>query len=261
MKVLIKLGGTLLDAADSRMRLAREIARLARTGVHVVVVHGGGKQMTRFLAERNVESRFVNGLRVTTGEVLDAVLKVLGGTVNHELVAAFVAAGARPVGLSGLDAGTALAERLDPELGAVGRPVASDGALLKLLAANGYLPVVACIGGDAQGAIYNVNADQMAVACAGGFGADALFFLTDVEGVRLADGSIAQSLTPDGIAGLIGGGVATGGMQAKLESARRAVESGVPKVVIAPGHLGGIVARLAVGERVGTAVALEGAHV
>lgn len=260
MKVLIKLGGTLLDAADSRSRLAGEIAGLARSGARVVVVHGGGRQMTRFLTERNVESRFVNGLRVTTPEVLDAVLKVLGGTVNHELVAAFVAVGARAVGLSGLDAGTALAEQLDPELGAVGRPVGSDGSLLNLLTANGYLPVVACIGGGAAGAIYNVNADQMAAACAGGFGADALFFLTDVEGVRLADGSIAQALTPAEIGELIAAGVATGGMQAKLESARRTVESGVGKVIIAPGQTQGIVGRLAAGHRVGTSISPGGAH-
>lgn len=261
MKFLIKLGGTLLDTPASRARLVGEIAELARTGVQVVVVHGGGKQMTRFLTERNVESRFVNGLRVTTPEVLDAVLKVLGGTVNHELVAAFVAAGTRPVGLSGLDAGTAVAERLNPELGAVGRPVGSDGTLLNLLSANGYLPVVACIGGDKEGAIYNVNADQMAVACAGGFGADALFFLTDVDGVRLAGGNIAQSLDPEDIGRLIADGVATGGMQAKLESARRAIESGVSKVVVAPGQAEGIVRRLAAGARVGTSIAPKGAHV
>ena len=86
MKYLVKLGGTLLDAAESRDRLAREIHALAGLGHAVTVVHGGGKQMTRFLAERNVESRFVNGLRVTTPEVVDAILKVFAGTVNHELV-------------------------------------------------------------------------------------------------------------------------------------------------------------------------------
>jgi acetylglutamate kinase len=259
VKILVKLGGTLLDTPDSRARLAREITELVGSGVHVVVVHGGGKQMTRFLTERNVESRFVNGLRVTTPEVLDAVLKVLGGAVNHELVAAFVAAGARAVGLSGLDAGTAIAERLDPQLGAVGRPVGSNGALMNLLAANGYLPVVACIAGDASGAIYNVNADQMAVACASGFGADTLFFLTDVDGVRMADGTVAASLTPAGIDRLIADGVATGGMQAKLESARRALEAGVRKIVIAPGQLSGIVSRLAAGTAIGTSIT-EDAH-
>ena len=212
--------------------------------------------MTRFLAERGVESRFVNGLRVTTPEVLDAVLKVLGGTVNHELIAAFVAAGAHAVGLSGLDGRTTVAEPLNAELGAVGRPVSSNGTLMNLLSSNGFMPVVACIGGDAQGRIYNVNADQMAVACAAGFGADRLFFLTDVDGVRVGDGSTARQLSIADIRELIASGVATGGMQAKLEAARRALEDGVGEVVIAPGQTGGIVARLAAGDTsVGTRIA------
>ena len=118
MRVLIKLGGTLLDDADSRHRLAREIVAVVRQGVETVVVHGGGKQMTRFLAERGIESRFVNGLRVTTPEVLDAVLKVFAGSVNQELVSALNRAGARAVGLSGIDACLVEAVQMDPELGA-----------------------------------------------------------------------------------------------------------------------------------------------
>jgi acetylglutamate kinase len=110
---LIKIGGTLLDAADSRERLAREIAQAIEEGLQAVVVHGGGKQMTRFLAERGIESHFVNGLRVTTPEVLDAVLKVLAGSVNQELVASFVAVGARAVGLSGMDALITEARRMN----------------------------------------------------------------------------------------------------------------------------------------------------
>ena len=197
-KLLIKLGGTLLDAPDSRQRLAREIAQAAaEPGNQVVVVHGGGKQMTRFLAERGVESRFVNGLRVTTPEVIDAVLKVFAGSVNAELVTAFRAAGARPVGLSGLDAGLVDAELLNPDLGQVGKPVRSDARLLDLLTAESYLPVVACVAGDALGNVYNVNADQMAVACAASFAAESLLFLTDVEGVRDKDGVICPTLTCD----------------------------------------------------------------
>ncbi len=104
MKVLIKIGGTLLDSAETRARLADEIAQAIAGGLKAVVVHGGGKQMTRYLADHGIETRFVNGLRVTTPEVLDAVLKVFAGTVNQELVAAFIASGARAVGLSGMDA-------------------------------------------------------------------------------------------------------------------------------------------------------------
>src|SRR5229473_6801072 len=103
MRILVKLGGKLLDGLESRRRIASELASLKNH--ELVVVHGGGKQMTRFLEERGVKSTFVNGLRVTTPDVIDAVLKVFAGSVNHELVSAFVAAGAGAVGLTGIDAG------------------------------------------------------------------------------------------------------------------------------------------------------------
>jgi acetylglutamate kinase len=252
-KLLIKLGGTLLDAPESRQRLAREIAAAAaETNNRIVVVHGGGKQMTRFLAERGVESRFVNGLRVTTPDVIDAVLKVFAGSVNAELVAAFRAAGARPVGLSGLDAGLVDAELLNPDLGQVGKPVRSDARILDLLTGAAYLPVVACVAGDASGAVYNVNADQMAAACAASFAADSLLFLTDVEGVRDKDGAVCPILTCAQSRQLILEGVATGGMQAKLEAAMDALDKGVRQVLIAPGAQAGIVGRLLAGENAGT---------
>ena len=252
MRLLIKLGGTLLDGRESRDRVAREVAALAAAGHQVTVVHGGGKQMTRFLAERGVESRFVNGLRVTTPEVLDAVLKVFAGSVNHELVAALVAAGVQAVGLSGIDACLTEAEPMGPELGAVGRPVRANAGLLDVLVRAGYLPVVACVAADRQGQIYNVNADQMAVACASAFRADRLFFLTDVEGVRGAGGSLLTVLTVAGSRELIRDGVATGGMQAKLNAASEALSNGVGEVVIASGAADRVLARLAAAEPLGT---------
>ncbi|MGD1098345.1 MAG: acetylglutamate kinase [Bryobacteraceae bacterium] len=251
MKVLIKLGGTLLDADESRARLAQEITKAAQQ-FDVVVVHGGGKQMTRFLAERGVESRFVNGLRVTTPEILDAVVKVFAGSVNAQLVTAFRAAGAQPVGLTGIDAGLVDAEPLNPELGSVGRPTHSDARLVDVLTREHFLPVVACVAGDAHGAIYNVNADQMAVACAAGFGAQKLIFLTDVEGVRDGSGQTRETLTSSEALDLIRQGVATGGMQAKLEAALLALERGVEQVIIAPGARPEIVSDLLDGQSIGT---------
>jgi len=252
MKVLIKLGGTLLDSVESRSRLAQEIAAVARDGHKVVVVHGGGKQMTRYLAAHGIDSTFVNGLRITTSEVLDGVLKIFAGTVNTELVAAFVAAGAAAVGLTGIDGLLAEAEPMSPELGFVGRTVDSDARLLELLTGYGYLPVVACIAGDRRGQIYNVNADLMAVACAAGFGADRLMFLTDVDGVRGPNNETLSSLTPEQSADLISSGVATGGMQAKLSAATEALLRGVGEVAIAPGALTGVVKKLMAGEAIGT---------
>lgn len=256
MKVLVKLGGTLLDAADSRGRLAAQIAAARAGGLELVVVHGGGKQMTRYLAERGVESRFVNGLRVTTPETLDAVLKVFAGSVNHELVASLNRAGALAVGLSGIDAFLTEAEPMDPALGAVGRVTRSSPALLDLLTAHGYLPVVACVAGDRRGQVYNVNADQMAVACAAAFGASQLIFLTDVDGVLDQSGQVRSVLTASESERLISHGVATGGMQAKLNAALAALQGGVGQVRIAPGAAERVLERILSGDPVGTRLVL-----
>ncbi|HEX8983945.1 MAG TPA: acetylglutamate kinase [Bryobacteraceae bacterium] len=257
MKVLVKLGGTLLDAPESRARLACELAAVAAGGIRLVVVHGGGKQMTRFLSERGIESRFVNGLRVTTPETIDAVLKVFAGSVNHELVAALIAAGAPAVGLTGIDACLVEADPLDPALGAVGKPVRANPELLELLAAQRYVPVVACVAGDRRGRIYNVNADQMAVACAAAFGAGRLLFLTDVAGVMGARSELLSRLTAAECRTLIATGVASGGMQAKLNAATDALDKGVGEVVIAPGAKPGILAQLMAGEAAGTRLVRE----
>jgi acetylglutamate kinase len=255
VRVLIKLGGTLLDTPASRDALAGQIAQASARGTHIVVVHGGGKQMTRYLAERGIESRFVNGLRVTTPETLDAVLKVFAGSVNHESVAALNCAGARAVGLSGIDAFLVEAEQMDPALGAVGRLTKCNPNLLELLVANGYLPVVACVAGDRSGHVYNVNADQMAAECAAGFRADQLVFLTDVEGVLDGDGRIVPVLTARQCRDLIAAGVATGGMQAKLNAAMAALDAGVGQVRIVAGALPGVVDRALAGEEIGTRLA------
>jgi acetylglutamate kinase len=256
VKVLVKLGGTLLDAPESRAGLAAQLAQAVARGVQLVVVHGGGKQMTRYLAERGVESRFVNGLRVTTPETVDALLKVFAGSVNHELVASLNCAGAMAVGLSGLDSFLVEAEQMDPALGAVGRVTRSNPALLHLLVANGYLPVVACVAGDRQGRVYNVNADQLAVACAAAFAARQLIFLTDVEGVLDGDRRIRPALTAAESQRLIAGGIATGGMQAKLTAALAALDDGVEQVRIAPGAAPDVLARILGGERIGTGITM-----
>lgn len=254
MKLLVKLGGTLLDTAPSRHGLAEQMAGERRRGTEIVVVHGGGRQMTRYLAERGIESRFVNGLRVTGPETLDAVLKIFAGTVNHQLVASLNRAGALAVGISGIDALLAEAEPMDDALGAVGRVTGSHPALLEVLATNGFVPVVASVAGDRQGNIYNVNADQMAVACAAGFGAEELIFLTDVEGVFDGSRRLRPLLTAEDSRRLIADGIATGGMQAKLNAALSALSAGVGEVRIAPGAAPDVLARLRSKEEIGTRI-------
>jgi acetylglutamate kinase len=252
VKVLIKLGGTLLDSAESRHRLAAEISAVVDQGIQAVVVHGGGKQMTRYLADHGIQSRFVNGLRVTTPEVLDAVIKVLAGSVNQELVSAFVARGALAVGLTGMDALLTEARQMSPELGWVGKPVQSDAGLLNALMELKYIPVVACVAGDREGRFFNVNADQMAASVAGALRADKLLFLTDVDGVKGKNNVVYSTLNSEQCRNLIDSGVAVGGMQAKLQSAIEALQTGIGEVVIAPGAVPNIVGKLLSGDACGT---------
>ncbi len=256
MKLLVKLGGTLLDVDATRERMARQIAAIS-TRASVVVVHGGGRQMTQYLTERGIESQFVNGLRVTTPAILDAVVKVVAGSVNRQLTASLNSAGARAVGISGIDASLAEAETMDPALGSVGRITRVNPELLQHLISGGFLPVVACVAGDRQGRFYNVNADQMAVACAAAFGADQLIFLTDVAGVLDRDKNLVPHLTPAAGESLIATGVATGGMLAKLNAAHAALRQGVAQVRIAAGAAGDVLERILAGESVGTQLAPE----
>ncbi len=256
MKLLIKLGGTLLDDAGRRAEIARQLAQTGRNH-DLVVVHGGGKQVTQFLQERGVSSRFVGGLRVSDEAVVDAVTMVIAGGVNKGLAAALIAAGIPAVGLSGVDGLLTAAEQLNAELGFVGHPVRTEGRLLSVLLKAGYMPVVACIAGDQNGNIYNVNADQMAVSCALGWGADRLLFLTDVDGVKDSNGAIVSQLDEATIDELIRSGVAHGGMQAKLEAARYALRNGVPEAVVASGREPDICERLLAGEALGSRLTLE----
>jgi acetylglutamate kinase len=235
VKALIKIGGSLLDDPSMRQDMAAQIATVAASGVSVAVVHGGGKQMTRFLEDRGIQSLFAQGLRITTSETIDAVLKVLAGTVNTQFVAALGAAGAKAVGLTGIDAGLAIAEQMNAELGFVGRIVSSDTTVLNALTHAGLLPVVACVAGGSQGEIFNVNGDSMAAAIASSWQAERLIFLTDVSGVLDRDKAIIPVLTVEECHELIESGVAAGGMQAKINAAIEAVENGVQEVRIVKG--------------------------
>lgn len=254
MKLLIKIGGTLLEWQQSRVALAKQSTALAAAGHRTVLVHGGGKRLSRYLKEGGFESEFRNGLRVTPPEILDAVLRIYAGSVNHHFLAELQAVGAKAVGLSGIDAGLVQAVELDPQLGAVGRVEKVNPELLDLLTANGYLPVVACVAGGAGGAIYNVNADQMAAGCGAGFQADELIFLTDVGGVLDGEGKPLPRVTCDQAEALIASGVAHGGMEAKLRAAMSAVQTGAERVRIVSGAEPDILPRLLGGEEIGTSL-------
>jgi len=251
VKLVIKVGGSLLENADARNAIAHQLAEIADKQ-ELVVVHGGGKQVTQFLEEHGVKSQFVAGLRISDEPVIDAVIQVIAGAVNKRLVSAIIAAGKAAVGLSGVDGPLTVAERMDPALGCVGRPAGTDGRLLDVLVSAGYLPVVACIAGDREGNVYNVNADQMAVSCANGWCAEKLLFLTDVAGVKDQAGRVLPHISPNQVRALIETGVAHGGMQAKLEAAVAALRAGIGEVIVAPGQDPNVCSRLLSGETLGT---------
>jgi len=259
VKLLFKIGGTLLDGAASRAAIARQLAAIARNH-QLVVVHGGGKQVTRFLEERGIASQFINGLRVSDESVVDAVTQVVAGSVNKKLVSTLIAEGVSAIGLSGVDGQLTEVEPLNPDLRLVGKPGKSEGRLLELLITAGYLPVIACIAGDSSGTIYNVNADQMAVSIALGWSAEGIVFLTDVPGVKGADGEVIPHLSESEAAELIRSGVAQGGMRAKLEAATSALRGGIPEVVIAPGHEPDVWARIAAGDSLGSRILAGALH-
>lgn len=240
MKIVVKVGGTLLETAEDRLRMAEQVARQVRAGHKILLMHGGGKQLTQYLDRAGIASRFRDGFRITTAEALDGVVKVFAGTVNHELLAAFVRLGLPAVGLSGIDAGGLMAEKLrdadGQDWGFVGKVTGANPGLWEVLSQAGYLPVLACLAVGEDGQIYNVNADQAAVACATHWGADCLVFLTDVDGVRDADGRTLARLAAEEITGLVASGAVTGGMLAKLNAVQEALAHRVESVCIANGH-------------------------
>ncbi|HEX4931645.1 MAG TPA: acetylglutamate kinase [Gemmatimonadaceae bacterium] len=226
---VIKLGGR----AQGDPALPAAIAGAVRAGARVVVVHGGGDEVTQLQRRMGVEPTFHNGRRVTTVGDLAIVRMVLSGTVNKRLVGAFGAAGVRAVGISGEDGGLLTCRRFgDGILGEVGEPDSVNPAVLTALLDAGFTPVVSPLGRFADGSGCNVNGDDAAAAIAAALGADELLLVADVPGVLDAAGRRIPQLDGEGMAALIATGGAKGGMIAKLESARLTLERGVARVRI-----------------------------
>ncbi|HEX3942252.1 MAG TPA: acetylglutamate kinase [Acidobacteriaceae bacterium] len=236
MRFVVKLGGAALEDSSLLHICAQAITELARGGNEVAVVHGGGVALTRTLKQLGKQSEFIAGLRVTDAETRDAALMVLGGRVNKELVAALQGHGQAAMGLSGGDGLVfrARKKRTAPDLGFVGEIVSSDPRWLEAIWKMGAVPVLSSMALGFDGQYYNVNADEMAAACAASCRADALVFLTDVPGVRGANGEVMRWLTVDQIAGLARDAVISGGMLPKLSACREALLAGVKRVRILP---------------------------
>ncbi len=237
--IVVKLGGR--TQGDPALPSVVAALREAWHG-RVVIVHGGGDQISVLQQQRGETPRFVGGRRVTTAGDLDVVRMALSGLANKQLVSAFVAAGVPAVGLSGEDAGFLRAAPIDLDtFGFAGTPVLVDVRLLHLLLERGYLPVLSPVAAhpDTQRAqAMNVNGDDAAAAIAAALGAEELFFMADVPAVRDGDGASIGTVTPRAAAELIANGTAAGGMAAKLEAGLRALEQGVTRVRI--GDLDGL---------------------
>ena len=236
MKFVVKLGGAALEEPSLLQQCARAIADLARDGHRVAVVHGGGVQLTRVLAQMGKKSEFVAGLRVTDAETRDAALMVLGGRVNKSLVAALDHLGQSAVGLTGGDGHVFRARKKHTEhdLGFVGEIAATDTKWLDAIWTMNAVPVISSIALGFDNEYYNINADEMASACAVATSADALVFLTDVPGVKDANGDVMRWLSLPTIAQLERDAVISGGMLPKLHACKEALQHGVKRVRILP---------------------------
>ena len=234
---VVKMGGSLLENRDLRHAALEAVATSWTSGKRSIVVHGGGKRIDAMLAALDIPKKVQGGLRVTDAETLDVVVSILSGLVNKTLVAELRARGIRVSGLSGADGDTLWAEFHEAvegvDLGFVGRVVRCDPTLLSAVLAAGFLPLVASVALGREGTLLNVNADSAASALAGALGAKKLVFLTDVEGVRDADGNVLERLDARAARALLASPAVTGGMKPKLRAAVEALEAGVSEVIIA----------------------------
>ncbi len=226
--LVIKVGGSTLGDADTSLA---DIAALAGTGDVPIVVHGGGAEATSWLERMAIVSEFRRGRRVTDERTLPIVVAVYGGLVNKRIVGAISSAGAQACGLSGADASLIECEITDPDFGFVGEPRSVNTAAVDALLEAGIIPVIACLGfvdRDGRRQIVNVNADLIAGRVAAAVGARELLFLTDVDGVRDAAGTVVKSLTEAKAREMLEDGTISSGMVPKVEACLTAASLGVP---------------------------------
>jgi acetylglutamate kinase len=239
MRLVVKIAGALLETNESVQMIARQVADLARNGHEILVIHGGGKIFTATLKRLGIESKFVNGLRVTDRETRDVAVMVFGGLLNKKVAGAISLAGQPAVGISASDAACFLAEPMqvneqEGSLGYVGYLTEANVDFLKSLWKAGVVPVASCLGMGADGELYNINADHMAAAAAEFIEADRLIFLTDVAGV-LDGEKVLNKVRGGEIEEMIRSNKVSGGMILKLEAAKRALAAGVSEVRIVGG--------------------------
>lgn len=234
--VVIKLGGHAMGSDEAMASFARDVVLMQQVGANPVIVHGGGPMINAMLERLNIQSEFVNGKRATDAATMEVVEMVLSGLVNKRIVQAIGAQGGRAVGLSGKDAQLVTCTQTNPELGFVGTPSVVDASILEDLFSSNIIPVIAPLGAGENGETFNINGDTAAGAIAGALKADRLLLLTDVAGVKNADGEVLTEMTAAQIRKLTADGTIAGGMIPKTETALDAINGGVRAVVILDGR-------------------------
>ena len=238
--IVVKYGGNAMINDELKDAVMGDIVLLSLIGIKVVLVHGGGPEITQMLKAVGKESKFVNGLRVTDKETVDIVQMVLAGKVNKNLVNLLHHKGGNAIGLCGIDGHMIEAEVLNPELGYVGEITNVNVQPITDLLEKGYIPVISTVGCDKEGNVYNINADTAASKIAGILGAESLISMTDIEGI-LRDKDDPSTLISKICAGdapkLVEDGVISGGMIPKVECCIDAIKSGVRKVFIIDGRI------------------------
>jgi len=238
--IVIKYGGNAMINEELKEQVMEDIVLLHLIGVNVVLVHGGGPEITDTLKKIGKESKFVGGLRVTDRETVDVVQMVLAGKINKTLVNKLEINGGRAIGISGLDGHMIKAEMKNPELGYVGKINEVDVTPITDLIEKGYIPVVSTIGCDDLGNVYNINADTAAAFIAGNMNAERLITMTDIEGIlRDKDDphSVIQEIDIKGCYELFETGIIGGGMIPKVECCIEAIRKGVKTVTILDGRV------------------------
>ena len=238
--IVIKYGGNAMVDENLKRLVMEDVVMLSSLGMKVVLVHGGGPEISVMLKKINKESTFVNGLRVTDGETMDIVTQVLAGKLNKSLVNQLNLAGGKAIGLSGVDAGMIEALPKDPKLGYVGTITDINTDVILDSLTLGYIPVISTIGFDQNGNLYNINADTAAARIAGALDAEKFIAMTDIKGVlkdKNDPNSLMQTINVSEIKQLAKQGIIDGGMLPKVACCEEAIRRGVNNVVIIDGRV------------------------
>ena len=237
--IVIKYGGSAMTDEKLKRSVMNDVSVLSALGIKVVLVHGGGPEISDISKRMGIAPRFVNGLRYTDRDTAEIARMALAGKVNKSLVDLLQSAGCKAVGLCGEDGHMLRCEMISRELGYVGRIVNVDTRIIDDVLGLGYVPVISPIGFDGDGNIYNINADTAAAAIAGAIGAESLILMTDIKGL-LEDkddpDSLIKKVYVSDIPALVKQGIISGGMIPKIECCKEAIRRGVNKVLITDGR-------------------------